>query len=146
VILWTAEHLRIFSNAGEGIARQVKHNIHGHGAYLLGHTDTRALWYYFPVVLTIKLSTALLLTVVVVAGLRLRALANWAMMTALVLLGFSLTWRVQIGIRLVLPLVAIAIVGLAGALATIWEEKAAAWKARLAGAWAAAAVAWTAGC
>src|SRR5205085_1495305 len=55
------ENLCFFSNAGEGLMRQVMHNIRGHGVFLLGQTDDRALWFYFPVVLTIKLSVPLLL-------------------------------------------------------------------------------------
>src|SRR5205807_666802 len=55
-LAWSAEHLRIFSNAGEGLVRQVKHNVRGHGTYLLGQMADRSIWYYFPVALTIKLS------------------------------------------------------------------------------------------
>src|SRR5262249_31690114 len=50
--LWLAEHLRIFSNGGEGLVRQIKHNLHGHGMYLLGEDHPRGMWYYFPVLLT----------------------------------------------------------------------------------------------
>jgi Dolichyl-phosphate-mannose-protein mannosyltransferase len=114
-MVWLAEHLCIFSNALEGIVRQMKHNMHGHGAYLLGHAYPRALWYYFPVLLAIKLSVPVLLTPLAIAAIRARALANWACLTALVLLAFSLTFRVQIGIRLILPLVAIGLIGLAAA-------------------------------
>jgi hypothetical protein len=116
VMVAFADNLCIFSNAFEGIARQVKHNMHGHGAYLLGVENPRALWYYFPVLLTIKLSIPVLLAPFAVAATRARALANWACLTALVLLAFSLTFRVQIGIRLVLPLVSIGLVGLAAAI------------------------------
>jgi hypothetical protein len=143
--VWTAENLRIFSNAGEGIVRQVKHNIHGHGVYILGHTDRRALWYYFPLLLTIKLSTSLLLTVALLGLLRIRALGNWATAITAVLLLFSLTWRVQIGIRLALPLVVVGIVGLATALAQSCRADGPAWKARLFSAWAATSIVWTAG-
>ncbi len=58
-MLWTSEHLRIFSNAGEGLVQQIKHNIRGHGAFLLGQEYRRAIWYYFPVALTIKTSLPL---------------------------------------------------------------------------------------
>jgi hypothetical protein len=115
-MVWLAENLCIFSNAFEGIVRQVKHNMHGHGTYLLGQAHPRALWFYFPVLLAIKLSLPILVAPLAVAAVRVRALTNWACLTALVLLGFSLTFRVQIGIRLVLPLVSIAIIGLAAAI------------------------------
>src|SRR5437764_9921609 len=35
----SAENLRIFSNAGEPVIRQISHNFRGHGAYLLGRAD-----------------------------------------------------------------------------------------------------------
>jgi hypothetical protein len=117
VMVWLADHLRIFSNAGEGIIRQVRHNVRGHGVFLLGEIHPRALWYYFPVALSIKLTLPLLLLPLVLAAVRLSALRNWACAAAAALLLFSLTCRVQIGIRLVLPLVVLAIVGLAGAAA-----------------------------
>jgi hypothetical protein len=114
-LVWLAEHLRIFSNAGEGLVRQVKHNVRGHGTYLLGSAADRSIWYYFPVALTIKLSLPFLLWPLVLALVRPRALANWACLAASALLALSVTYRVQIGIRLVLPLVAVAAVGLAAA-------------------------------
>jgi hypothetical protein len=114
-MVWMAENLCIFSNAFEGIVRQIKHNWHGHGMYLLGQPQSRGMWYYFPVLLTIKLSVPILLTPMAVVATRARALANWACWTALVLLAFSLTFHVQIGIRLVLPMVSIGLMGLAAA-------------------------------
>jgi 4-amino-4-deoxy-L-arabinose transferase-like glycosyltransferase len=114
-MVWLAENLCVFSNAGEGLVRQIKHNMHGHGTYLLGESHPRALWYYFPVLLTIKLSLPLLFAPVAVAAVRTRALVNWACLAALVLLVASLNFRVQIGIRLVLPMVALAGIGVAAA-------------------------------
>jgi hypothetical protein len=114
-LVWVAEHLRIFSNAGEGLVRQVKHNVRGHGTYLLGRVADRAIWYYFPIALTIKLSIPVLILPVLLAVARPRVLASWACMAALALLLFSVTYRVQIGIRLVLPLIALVLVGLAAA-------------------------------
>ena len=112
---WLAENLTIFSNAGEAIVRQVRHNLRGHGVYLLGEVHPRALWYYFPVALSIKLPAALLLLFAALAVTRPAALLNWSCAAAAVLLLFSLNCRVQIGIRLVLPLVALAVVGAAAA-------------------------------
>ena len=120
-MVWLAENLRIFSNAGEGIVRQIKHNMHGHGAYILGRTDPRSIWYYFPVVLAIKLTVPLLLAPLVLGLLRPRALLNWAAITAGVLLVMSLNFRVQIGIRLVLPLVAMTAVGLSAAIVEVYR-------------------------
>lgn len=115
-MVWFSEHLQIFSNAGEGLARQIKHNLKGHAVYLLGQWSPRAFWYYFPLALSIKLTLPILLTPVVLAIIRPRALKNWACWLAGILFLFSLTCRVQIGIRLVLPLIVFAVVGFSAAL------------------------------
>jgi hypothetical protein len=143
-VVWVAEHLRIFCNAGEGLARQVKHNIHGQSVYLLGRWDYRAIWYYFPVALSIKLCVPLLLAPLLLALVRPRTLGNWACVTAAVLLVFSLTCRVQIGIRLVLPLIVLAVVGLTSAAVQACQAAAPGWRRRLLTAGAAAGVVWTA--
>jgi hypothetical protein len=128
---WLADHLPVFSNAGEGIVRQIGHNVRGHGAYLLGHSDPRAFWYYFPVLLTIKLTPTLLLAPLVLAVVGRRSLLSWATVATLLLLLFSLNCRVQIGVRLVLPLVTLAIVGLAGAAASAWQAQPTVFRRRL---------------
>ncbi|HJT34496.1 MAG TPA: hypothetical protein VJ783_20870 [Pirellulales bacterium] len=143
-MVWIAEHLRIFSNAGEGLVRQVKHNLRGHhGAFLLGQTYPRPVWYYFPLALAIKLSLPLLFAPLVVLAARRRALANWAGAAAFALFVFSLNCRVQIGIRLVLPLIALAIVAVAAGLVAAARSSSPLRK-RLFAAGALAAVAWTA--
>jgi hypothetical protein len=142
---WLAEHLRLFSNAGEGLVRQIKHNMHGHNTYLLGQASPRALWYYFPLLLTIKLSTPLLLAPLAVGAARARALANWACLAAAVLLVCSLNFRVQIGIRLVLPLVVLAVVGLSGACVAAVHGGAVGLRPRLLAGAAVLAVVWNAG-
>lgn len=144
VMLWISEHLRIFSNAGEGLVRQVKHNMRGHhGAYLLGQTFDRPVWYYFPLALTIKLSLPLLVAAAAAAVRYPRRLLNWAGLAALALLAFSLNCRVQIGIRLVLPLIVLLIMALAAAL-VVAARQAATVRRRLLAGGAVAAVAWTA--
>jgi hypothetical protein len=145
VLVWVAEHLRIFSNAGEGLVRQIKHNLHGHGMYLLGRSHHRALWYYFPVLLTIKLCLPVLLAPAFLGIFRFKALANWASLAAATLLVFSLTCRVQIGVRLVLPLVVLALVGLAAAGVHAWQAQCPGWPRRLLTATAGAGLAWMAG-
>jgi hypothetical protein len=143
-MVWLAEHLRIFSNAGEGLVRQVKHNMHGHGTYLLGISASRSLWYYFPVALSIKLSVTLLALAVLLLITRPRSLLNWACLAALALLCFSVTCRVQIGIRLMLPLVVLAVVGLAAAFVRTCQETSPGWQRRLLAVLAAGGAAWTA--
>jgi hypothetical protein len=95
------------------------------------------------VALTIKLSLPLLALPLVLAAVRPRALANWACLAAGALLLFSLTFRVQIGIRLVLPLVGLAAVGLAGALVTACRDASVPpWRRRLLTGGAVGGVAW----
>ncbi len=111
-----AENLRIFPNAGSGLAYQIKHNFRGHGVYLFGDWSRRAVPHYFPMALLIKLTLPVLALAVVLFLLRPGTLATPPGLLTLVLLGFSVTCRVQIGIRLVLPLVAFLMVALAVAL------------------------------
>ena len=119
VMLPLAENLPIFTNAGEGLVQQVKHNIRGHhGSYLLGEQHPRAVWYYFPVALSIKLAEPSLALLVVLLVLRPRALASPAGWAVLLLLLFSLNTRVQIGVRLLYPLVAYLHIALAVACAS----------------------------
>jgi hypothetical protein len=122
VMVWLSEHLRIFPNGAHALVRQIKHNIQGHGAYLLGQTSPRALWYFFPVALMIKLALPLLLLPLCLALLSPRSLPNRLMALAGVLLLFSFNCHVQIGIRLVFPLVVCLILGVAAALAHAWEQ------------------------
>jgi dolichyl-phosphate-mannose-protein mannosyltransferase len=144
IMNWLAERLHIFSNAGEGLINQIAHNVRGHGVYILGQTAPRALWYYFPLLLTIKLSLPLLMAPIVLAMIRPRALANWACLAAAALLLASVTFRVQIGIRLVLPLVAFAAAGLAAGVVQACETYPPGLRKRLVAAGAAAGIIWTA--
>jgi hypothetical protein len=132
-MLWLAEHLRIFGNAGEGLARQIKHGVRGaggHWTYLLGEVR-RSFWYYFPLALSIKLSLPLLVLPAVIGALRPRLLLNWANLAAATLLLFSLVLRVQIGVRLVLPLISLAVVGLAASAVELCEESPRGWNQQL---------------
>ena len=143
-MVWLAEHLRIFENAGDALWYQVHHNLQSHGwAFILGHAHRRAVWYYFPLLLTIKLTLSLLLMPLVIALVRARALANWPCALAASLVVLSTTIRVQIGIRLVLPLVCFAAIGLAGAGARAYRERAPGWRRRVLVAGATVAVAWS---
>jgi hypothetical protein len=143
-MVWLSEHLTVFSNAGEGLIRQIKHNMRGHhGAYLLGTTYPRAVWYYFPLAMCIKLSAPLVAAPVIVAFWRRRALANWALVSAAGLLLFSFTCRVQIGIRLVLPLVVLLVVGMAAAVVVALGEMRAGRRRQIVAAIVVASVAWT---
>jgi hypothetical protein len=116
-MVWLAEHLRIFSNAGVALIRQFRHNIQGHGVFLFDQVAPRAIWYYFPLALTVKVPVPIMVLPAVLAVSCPRALANWAWRVACAFLLFSLVCRVQTGIRLILPLLVVAVVGLASATA-----------------------------
>lgn len=140
-MVWLADNLKIFSNAGHGLVYQIRHNLRGHSTYLLGDMHERSLWYYYPVLLSIKLPLPILALPVVIALLRPRALSNWACAVAAGLLIYSLNCKVQIGVRLMLPWIALGIVGLSAALAIAWRE-ASLWRRRLAGGAAALSLVW----
>ena len=143
-MLWLADNLKIFSNAGHGIVYQIRHNLRGHSAFLLGDLAERSIWYYYPVLLTIKLPLPLLLLPIVIGLLRPRSLGNWACAVAFGLLIYSLNCKVQIGIRLMLPWIALGIVGLSAALVNAWRECSAAWQRHSLTAFGTGAVAWLA--
>jgi hypothetical protein len=64
---------------------------------------------------------------------RTRRAGNWALLAAALLFLFSLNCRVQIGVRLVLPLLALAVVGLAAAAARILADGGTVWRPVIAG-------------
>ena len=111
----------VFCNLTEGILFQALQNTSGTAAYLLGEVHPHGVWYYFPVALSMKLSVALLVLALAVSATRPRELMNWALLAALALLALSVSYRVQNGVRIVLPLMALGVVGLAAAAARARE-------------------------
>jgi hypothetical protein len=128
VMLHISEHLKIFTNAGEGIAQQIKHNMRGHGTFILGRDYKRAVWYYFPVALAIKASILFLLAPFGVVAVRARRFLNWPCLCAIVLLAYSVSCRVQIGIRFMFPLMALAAAGVGAGGALALRESQNTWK------------------
>jgi hypothetical protein len=101
-----------------GFSDFAKHNAGGHPAYLLGQISDNGWWYYFPVVFLVKTPTAdlLLFGVVLVGGMfvlfqnRFRVdfrkiPASWApvLVPAVLYFGLSMTSRIDLGIRHLLP-------------------------------------------
>jgi hypothetical protein len=115
-----SRNLCIFTNAGEGLMQQVKHNIRGHGTYFLGQWYDRATWAYFPVALTMKVPVPMLLLPTSVIALRPRSLNTSLGWVALVLFLFSFNCRVQLGVRFMFPLMALTYVTLAATVAKGW--------------------------
>jgi len=120
ILVWLAEHGTAgFPNALEGLGRQVKHGTYGNGGvFFCGRLYDQPQWAYYPVTLAMKLpdSTFVLLAF---AALFYRSLRRsptaWVV---LILLLFSLTTRVQTGVRIVFPLVAFLHITLGIALAS----------------------------
>jgi hypothetical protein len=95
---------------------QVRHQLAGVGpVYLLGATSPTGFWYYFPVALLIKLSLPVLVLLLLVLVFRPRYCGNGPFLLVAALLALSTSFRVQIGVRFVLPIAVLAIV--AGAMA-----------------------------
>lgn len=99
--------LPIFPNALYALAFQFAHNVSGQPVFIAGQVATGSIWYYVPVVLTVKLTLPLLAIIAIAlvyktTGMRLGAAVAFLAATMLV-------FRVQTGIRFLLPLLAIAI-------------------------------------
>lgn len=117
-----SHNLTVFPNAGEAILQQVKHNMRGHGAYLLGDWHPKSYWAYFPIALTVKTPAPVLALLAAVLMIRPRALATPLAAIVLLLFAFSLNCRVQIGIRFMFALMALLNIALAVAVARTWAE------------------------
>ena len=127
IMVWISENLRIFTNAGEGFAQQIKHNLRGHPSYLLGIDRETAVWYHFPVLLLIKLPTWFFFLLPFVIW---RQKANpWlpGLIACAILLAFSINCRVQIGLRLIFPLVVMLMVMLGITLHDWWKSSGSRW-------------------
>ncbi|HEY3787418.1 MAG TPA: hypothetical protein VGL71_01130, partial [Urbifossiella sp.] len=125
VMVEVSHRLRIFPNAGEALLQQIKHNLRGHGTFLLGRYHERATPEYFPIALSIKTPAPILALLAAVLLIRPRALATPLAGIVLVLLLFSLNCRVQIGIRFMFTLMAVLNITLAVGIARTWSDPAA---------------------
>jgi len=117
-----SRNLAIFPNAGEAILQQVKHNMRGHGAYLLGEWHNKSYWAYFPIALSVKTPAPVLALLLAILLIRPRSLVSPLLGVVLVLFAFSLNCRVQIGIRFMFTLMALVNIALAIAVARMWAE------------------------
>jgi hypothetical protein len=144
---WIVEKVPFPNNAVDGLVFQIKHDVNaGEGTYLLGkyHPPGQAVPYYFPVALTMKLSLTPLVLLTLLLVICPRSLANWALVAAAALLLLSLTCRVQIGVRYMLPLITIGMVGLATAVVQTCRSLDGRWAREFLAATAGVGVAWTA--
>jgi hypothetical protein len=138
-MLWQINQY-LHSYALGALTFQMRHQEDGHGgSFLLGQWYPEGVWYYFPVALSLKLGLPVLLGTGLVAAVRPRALANAVALAAALLLLYSMDCRVQIGIRLVLPVIALLVVGVSAGLVQFFRRvsvpwgRASVWMAAVAG-------------
>lgn len=123
-----------------GINRFLLHGGSGHPTFLLGRPGNHGWWYYFPVALAVKTPLPLLLLSIVGGFEALRTVRDgrdWSraapLVAALAMLAVAMFVRVDLGIRLVLPIYALlAIVAAQGALALVQQTPAVAARAAVA--------------
>ena len=115
----------------DGVRTFFLHGSSGHPTFLLGKPGSRGWWYYYPVALLVKTPIPLLLLTIVgawAAGRTLRVDRGWQavapLAAALPMLALAMLVRVDLGVRLVLPIYPLmAIVAAYGVL----ELSSAAW-------------------
>ena len=113
-----------------GIDTFLLHGGSGHPSFLLGTPANRGWWYYFPVALAVKTPIPLLVlsTVGIAVGLEdVVKRRDWRtavpIAAALTMLAISTTVRVDLGVRLILPMYPLlAIVAAQGAM-RLWAER-----------------------
>lgn len=118
LVAWVGA-LPVFPNALYAIWFQLAHNQSGQAVFLAGHADTRALWYYVPVLLTIKLTVSMLAMVLIACALPISR-ARTLIVAAAFLIATMIVFQVQTGIRFLLPLLAVLIGWLAARLAPLY--------------------------
>lgn len=112
-----------------GVNTFLLHGSSGHPTFLLGTPSNRGWWYYFPVALAVKTPIPLLLLAAVGMAAAWTTVASrlaWApaipAVAALAIVGVSLAVRVDLGVRLVLPVYPLlAIAGAYGAT-RLWSD------------------------
>jgi hypothetical protein len=122
VMLPVSQRLSIFTNAGEGLLFQIKHNVRGHGTYFLGEWHSRATRPYFPVALTMKLPLVVIVLVAAVLLIHPRRLISPPGAVALLLIVFSPNYRVQLGVRFLFTAMVLGYIAVAVAIARGWAD------------------------
>ena len=111
-----------FPELYSGIKAVSDHNTEGHLSYLLGEIRMEGWWYFFPLMLAIKLPLAMLALVALGLWKRPERLSNgWPFMipisVSLAMLAVAMAARINIGVRHILPMFPfLAIIAAAGVL------------------------------
>ena len=114
--------------------------------YLLGEYSDKGFPHYFAAALAIKLALPVLVLIAVSFLVRPRSAWNGALLAALGLLVITPIFRTQTGVRYVLPIAALALVGASAAYGRWWSEQSAGWRRIAAGTFAFGLVCWSAAC
>jgi hypothetical protein len=115
----------------DGVQRFVLHGGSGHPTFLLGKPSNRGWWFYFPIALLVKTPLPLLACVILggaAATTKLRQNRDWAaaapLCSAVVMIIISLFVRVDLGVRLVLPVYPLFAIAGAQGIAYLIEQQA----------------------
>ncbi len=101
------------------LALKIAQSSGGHDAYLLGEWSTHGWWYYFPLAFVVKSPLAFVTLVVIAVALAwkrfqsMRPLELVPWVSAALYLGVSMTSSVNVGVRHLLPIIALLCVGIA---------------------------------
>ena len=117
LVSWVGS-LPLFPNALYAIWFQFAHNQTGQAVFIAGEANTRAIWYYVPVLLTIKLTVPMMAAIALAIALS-PSPARSATIAALVVVVAMIVFQVQTGIRFLLPLLALVLVWVSSRLADL---------------------------
>jgi 4-amino-4-deoxy-L-arabinose transferase-like glycosyltransferase len=113
LVIWAGYRFSLKGELWAGIQQVINHNRKGHSSYLLGRISDSGSWYFFPLMLLVKTPLPVL-ALAVFAKLR-RTLWLPLLFSASILL-FSMTSRINIGVRHVLPVyIGLALLAASGA-------------------------------
>jgi len=103
----------------KGLALQIGHSQAGHLGYLWGEWRQTGWWYYYPSALALKAPIPWLILLLIGVFLALKTargnfeLSHMPWIAAIVYLGFAMTSSINIGVRHLLPMIALVTVGMA---------------------------------
>ncbi len=136
--------LIVCPRCSRGLFYQIRYQTSYNGeTYLLGEYSESGFRYYFAAALAIKVALPVFALILVVLLLRPRYLLNGAIMAGLGLLAMTPGFRIQTGVRYVLPIAALALVGASAAFGRWWSEQPAGPRRVLVGGFAGICVAWS---
>jgi len=124
-----------------GFSDFAQHNAGGHPSYLLGQISDTGWWYYFPVVFLVKTPTAdlLLFGFLLTGGILVlfrngfRVTPSWAtiLVPAVLYFGLSMTSRIDLGIRHLLPFYPFFFIAIAAGFFTLFKLRWTSWTGRV---------------